>query len=109
MPENELAQTDQVKLLQQQDQHQYEIARLNIEKNTENNAIWASYWLKMRIVSLCFLTLMLVAILVFCGFAIWHEHAEIAFRIIEGIIIFVAGNGTGMMIKTRISKNKEPH
>lgn len=105
MPENEIVQTDQVKLLQQQDQHQYEIARLNIEKNTENNAIWASYWLKMRIVTLCFIGVMLLGTLIFCGFAIWHQHAEIAIRIVEGILIFIAGNGTGFWIGNR-GKNR---
>ena len=49
MPDEELPAVPGNEVLLQQDQHQYEIAKLNIEKTCENNAMWAEHWYKMRL------------------------------------------------------------
>ena len=108
MPNDMLpADQDNTELLKQQDQHQYEIAKLNIEKNCENNAMWAAHWFKMRMLSLVFIAFFIIVVLAFCGIAMWLDHAEIAIRIIEGFIIFAAGNGTGYAVKTHLVKQQE--
>lgn len=65
MPDMLPATQDNTELLKQQDQHQYEIAKLNIEKNRENNAMWAAHWFKMRMLSLVFIGFFIVIILSF--------------------------------------------
>lgn len=107
MPERLPVPADDAELLKQQDQHQFEIAKLNIEKNVENNAMWSAHWIKMRMMSLIFIAFLTVALLTFCGVAMWLGHAEVAVRIIEGLVIFAAGNGTGYAIKTKLDKMKE--
>lgn len=107
MPDMLPTTQDNTELLKQQDQHQYEIAKLNIEKNCENNAMWAAHWFKMRMLSLVFIGFFIVVILAFCCVAMWLDHADIAIRIIEGFIIFAAGNGTGYAFKTHLVKLQE--
>lgn len=107
MPELKVLPDKQAELLKQQDQHQFEIAKLNIEKNCENNAIWAAHWFRMRMLALGFAAFAIVVILVFCAVAMWLDHADIAIRIIEGCVIFAAGNGTGYALKSHMAKRQQ--
>ena len=94
-------------LLKQQDDHQFELAKLNLQLNAENNKTWANHWFKMRILTMVSIGVLLVIILAFCAFAMYMDHADIAIKIIEGTILFAAGNGTGYAIKSKLDSLKE--
>lgn len=106
MPDNLPLQSNQ-EILLQQDQHQYEIAKLNIEKTYENNVMWAQHWAKLRCMAYIFSGMILLIILTFCSFALYMGKDAIALEIIKAGIFLTAGGGIGFAIGYRKGQNPD--
>ena len=105
MPDEELPAVPGNEVLLQQDQHRYEIAKLNIEKTCENNAMWAEHWYKMRLAAYVFAGVGLLLVFTFCAIALFIGKDAIAMEIIKAGIFIVAGGGAGYAIGYRRGQN----
>ena len=106
MPDNNPAVIQQLELAKQQDDHQYEIAKLGIEKNIENNSMWAKHFYKTRIASLVFSFGVLVVVAVFCSVAMLLNKDSIAMEIIKILTVTGASGTAGYFYGLNKGKNE---
>lgn len=89
------AQSQEVQVELQKDQHQFEIAKITISANLENQKGWRAHFQKSRRDYMIFWVVVIFFVLTFCCIAMFTGKDEIALEIIKGAVFLGAGGGAG--------------
>ena len=95
MDSNLPAKAQEVQVELQKDQHQFEIAKITISANLENQKGWRDHFQKSRRDYMIFWAVVIFLVLAFCCIAMFTGKDEIALEIIKSAVFLGAGGGAG--------------